>query len=225
MVPEIFGINSSLNKSSHFERDWIRFNQENFILNYFPTDCTDILKIEQGKVNCSLEIFFNRINYLLDCHAPLKNVNKYKLRLKSKPWIGSGLKNQYYKSIINVINKLLKKIITLGDSLKKVDAHINYKNYRNMLSTLLKKSKQNYKSHLESNKNNIKVTTSNVSRALYHESKTINNLVEVTNTFNKFFTIIDAKTKQNINYSHVNTFHIIHMEKLQIVLLMPYKQK
>ena len=39
----------------------------------------------------------------------------------------------------------------------KADVHINYKNYRNMLSALLKKGKHNYYSHyLESNWNNIK---------------------------------------------------------------------
>ena len=32
---------------------------------------------------------------LLDTFVPLKKINKYKLKFKSKPWIILGLKNQY----------------------------------------------------------------------------------------------------------------------------------
>ena len=38
------------------------------------------------------------MNLLLDTYAPLKKINKYKLKFKSKPWINLNLwayKNQY----------------------------------------------------------------------------------------------------------------------------------
>ena len=43
---------------------------------------------------------------LLDTHAPLKRINKYKLKFKSKPWISLGLQKS-----ISVKNKLLTNLI------------------------------------------------------------------------------------------------------------------
>ena len=78
------------------------------------------------------------MNSILDEHAPLKRINKYKLKFKSKPWITPALQKS-----ITVKNNLLKRFINAKDSLTKETFHRQYKNYRNMLSTLLKKSKTN----------------------------------------------------------------------------------
>ena len=84
---------------------------------------------------------------LLDTYAPLKRINKYKMKFKSKPWIILGLQ----KSIKNFINK--------KDPVLKEEFHTNYKKYRNLLSTLMKKSKQAYyDKYFEKNWNNIKNT-------------------------------------------------------------------
>ena len=37
-------------------------------------------------------MYLEKIIILLDTHVPLKRINKYKLRFKSKPWV---YKNQY----------------------------------------------------------------------------------------------------------------------------------
>ena len=68
-----------------------------------------------------------------------KKINKFKLKLKSKPWITLGLQ----KSIF-VKNKLLTNFINKKDPILKEEFHTNYKKYRNLLSTLMKKSKQAY---------------------------------------------------------------------------------
>ena len=39
----------------------------------------------------TLNHFFDSVNDLLKIHAPYKKVKKYKLKLKEKPWISSGL--------------------------------------------------------------------------------------------------------------------------------------
>ena len=82
-------------------------------------------------------MYFDKINRLLDAYAPLKRVNKYKMKFKSKPWITLGLQKP-----ISVINKLLKNFINKKDPIPKEEFHTNYKKYRNLLSTLMKKSKQ-----------------------------------------------------------------------------------
>ena len=76
---------------------------------------------------------------LLDTYAPLKRVKKYKLRFKPKPWITLGLQKS-----ISVKNKLLTNFINKKDPILKKECYTYYKKYRNLLSTLMKKSKQAY---------------------------------------------------------------------------------
>ena len=91
---------------------------------------------------------------LLDTYAPLKKINKYKLKFKSKPWITLGLQKS-----ISVKNKLLTNFINKKDPILKEEFHTNYKKYRNLLSILMKKSKQAYcDKYFERNWNNIKNT-------------------------------------------------------------------
>ena len=82
----MFG-NISGNKSNIYERDWSKFDQENFILDYFSVDWEDLLKIDELNVDNSTKIYLDKINMLLDTYAPLKKINKYKLKFKSEPWI------------------------------------------------------------------------------------------------------------------------------------------
>ena len=87
-------------------------------------------------------------------NAPLKRINKYKLKFRSKPWITLGLQKS-----IPAKNKLLKNFINKKDPVLKEEFHTKYKIYRNLLSTLMKKSKQAYyEKYFERNWNNIKNT-------------------------------------------------------------------
>ena len=64
----------------------------------------------------STSMYLDRINMLLDTFAPLKRVNKYKMKFKSKPWI--TLKKQ-----------LLKNFISKKDPILKEKFYTNYKKY------------------------------------------------------------------------------------------------
>ena len=70
------------NKSNIYERDLNKFDQENFILDYFSIGWEDLLKIDELNVDNSTQMYLKQINILLDTYAPEK-INKYKLRLKS----------------------------------------------------------------------------------------------------------------------------------------------
>ena len=60
---------------------------------------------------------------------------------------------------MSVKNKLLKNFINKKDPILKEEFHTNYKKYRNLLSTLMKKSKQAYyDKYFERNWNNINNT-------------------------------------------------------------------
>ena len=83
--------------------------------------------------------YLSKIDSLLDAHAPIKKPNKKELKFLTKPWMTQGLqnsikkKNKIYSKFVKCKNKLLKEI------------HLNsYKNYRNLLSTLLKRAKEKY---------------------------------------------------------------------------------
>ena len=95
------------NKSNIYERDWFKFDQENFILDYFSVEWEDLLKIDDLKADNSTKIYLDKINMLLDTYAPLKRINKYKLKFKSKPWITIGLQ----KSISVKTNSLQISLI------------------------------------------------------------------------------------------------------------------
>ena len=111
--------NSSYNKSNIFERDWSKFNKENFILDYFEKNWSDILQLDQQNVDLSIECFLNNMNSIIDSNAPFKRVNKYKLRFKTKPWITPALQKS-----VSVKNSLLNKFIKSKDPQAKERHHI-----------------------------------------------------------------------------------------------------
>ena len=147
----------------------------------------------------------------MDVHAPLKKVNKYKPKFNTKPWITPALQKS-----ISIKKNLRKKFITAKDSQAKERYHKEYKDYRNMLFTILKQSKTNYYNHYfktkwNSIKNtwkglksilNIKNISAEIPKTLTVDGTTISNPMEISNTFNNYFSSIATKTKLNISFSH-----------------------
>ena len=98
------------------------------------------MKIDELNVDNSTKMYLEKINILLDTYVSLKRIDKDKLRFnKSKPWITLGLQKS-----ISAKNKLLIKFINAKHSILKEEIHIEYKNYRNLLSALMKKCKLGY---------------------------------------------------------------------------------
>ena len=129
------------------------------------------------------------------------------MKFKSKPWITLGLQKS-----ISVKNKLLTNFINKKDPILKEECHTNYKKYGNLLSTLMKKSKQPYyERYFERNWNNIKNTwkgikslisvkpvASSLPTALsLDNSDTITNPYDIANTFNNYFASIAETTKKH----------------------------
>ena len=118
---------------------------------------------------------------------------------------------------ISLKNKLLTKFTNLKDPIFKEETHIEYKNYKNLLSTLMKKSKQAYyNQYFETNWNNIKNTwigikslislktlPSGAPTVLSHDTgNTITNPYDIAKNFKNYFASITETTKNNIKYSH-----------------------
>ena len=61
----MFG-NTASNKYNVYQRDWSKFDQENFILDYFSIGWKDLLKIDELNVDNSTQMYLEKINILLD---------------------------------------------------------------------------------------------------------------------------------------------------------------
>ena len=156
------------------------------------------------------EEFFKIFNILLDKHAPFKKINKRKLKFKQKPWITSSIQNS-----IEIKNKFFKKYINTKDEALKHFFHEKYKTYRNLLSTLLKRSKQSYyENFFNRNINDIKHTwkgiksiisncnsNSSVPNCISYNSTTITDPKLIANTFNRYFCSIAQNIQSNIKFS------------------------
>ena len=108
-------------------------------MDYFDKDWSNILNLKHDNVNVSIENLVNNMNDLLDKHVPFKKISKYKSKFKTIPWITTALQKS-----ISIKNDLFKKYIKLKSPDEKNEVHQQYKYYRYLLSTLMKKSKQNY---------------------------------------------------------------------------------
>ena len=98
-----------------------------------------IISSDKKNTERSFENFIDQFDCLMNKYAPLKKVSRNKFKFKGKPWITLSIQKS-----IKVKNKLFKKYITLKNDELKNEAHNDYKNHRNLLSTVLKRSKQNY---------------------------------------------------------------------------------
>ena len=76
---------------------------------------------------------------LLDTYVPFKRINKYKVKFKSKPWITLGLQKS-----MSVKNKLLTNFFNKEETILNEKFPTKYKKYKNLYSTLMKKSIQTY---------------------------------------------------------------------------------
>ena len=195
--------NPPSNKSEVFERDWSKFDQQNFILDYFYTNWSNLLNLNEKNVDLSTNNFFSAMNSLLNKCAPFKKISKYELKFKTKPQITFGIQKS-----ISVKNKLQKKFIKKKDPQIKAECHEKYKKYRNLLSTLLKESKQIYYiKYFESNWNNIRSTwkgiktiisikniTTTFPHSIEFNNRTITDPTTMSHVFNNCFISIAEKT-------------------------------
>ena len=75
VAPNIF-FNASYPKSNNYERDWSRFDQENFVLDFFSVEWDNILLLPNTDTEKSYKAFLEKFESLLDTYAPLKKFMK-----------------------------------------------------------------------------------------------------------------------------------------------------
>lgn len=129
-------------------------------------------------------------------------------RVKIKPWITAGIIESIKKR-----DQLKKKLLTDKKNLILIN---NYKNYRNKLTTIIKKTKDTYyKNEIINSQNNLKKIWELINEAT-NSTKTKNNKININddngnlivqdnnqkaNIFNKYFTNIGTIMAESINSS------------------------
>ena len=153
------------------------------------------------------------MNNILDKKAPFKKFTKYKLKFRTNLCITPALQKS-----ISIKNRIFKTYIKKKDITQKNELHNNYKIYRDFISALIKRSKQNYHSkYFESNLFNIKnnwkdiksiISTRNSSSItptlLTFQNEIIYNPKRIANIFNNSLSTISKKTQAILKYSYKN---------------------
>ena len=100
--------------------------------------------------------FYNKLNKLINKHAPSKPISRRKIKSCSKPWITKGIRKS-----IKMKNKLLD-----GGNIKL------FKIYRNKISTLTRLSKKIYfHNYFQYNTNNLKRTWEGINDLINRKKK------------------------------------------------------
>ena len=140
-----------LNEKIKYNRNYKKVNTDKFEQDLEHVNWVEALKVNEKNVDNSLENILQIFSSLLEKHAPLKQIIKKEIKTKSKPWIKTGI----LTSIRNK-NKIYNKFCKAKDQKQKDLLHQQFKNYRNILSNLTKKSKENYyKEYFQENKSNL----------------------------------------------------------------------
>ena len=141
----------------------------------------------------------------------LKNLTKKKLKFLTKSLITRGLQNSIKKK-----NNIYSKFVKCKNKIMKEFHHNNYKNYRNLLSTLLKRAKEEYFTNffnenikdIKKNWKSIKTLVSlrqknnDTPSLATKDGKYINDPVAIANTFNNFFTSVAEIVHSKIKFSN-----------------------
>ena len=185
-------------------RDFSGFSEDTFNLELCNLLSNQISHGDDSfDVDKAFSHFYDSLNVLVNKHAPLKKVSNCMRKQFSKPWITSGLKKS-----IKVRNFLLQS----GNFVK-------YKFYRNRICTLTILSKKNdFHAFFSDNLNNMKNTwnginslinnnrkKSKVVSSLKHlnDNSTINDPLEISNIFNRYFTSVGHNLATQVpNSSH-----------------------
>ena len=201
-------------KSNIYERNWSKFNKKGFILDYFKKDWNDILNPNRNNIDLSFNNFLTNMNELLDKPAPYRKLSKYKLKLKTKPYITPAIK----KSIL-IKNNLFKNCIKISELLIKQEEHLKYKYYKNLLCTTLKKGKQIYfEKFFQNNLNDIKNIWKGIRNFISLKQSPNSNIYLLpynsetitTNIFYDYFSTISKKTKTKNNFSNKSFADFFH---------------
>ena len=168
-------------------RDFSRFSRDSFNADLSNVDWNALLDKKSCDVDNLFSSFYNKINKLINKHAPMKTISNRKAKQLSKPWITKGIRTS-----IKVKNKLYAS----GDT-------ANYKTYRNKISTLTRLSKQQYYSKFfNDNLTNMKKTWEGINNVLARKPKNTKPITSIKVPTNNDSVTCDQRKIANVLNDH-----------------------
>ena len=182
-------------------RDMKNFNENNFINELKNLKLEEVLKTIPD-LNMKYEYFHDKILYLINKNAPMRDATKKENKRNHKPWITSGI----LKSIKQK-NKLLKKFLKTKDNFY----YCRYKFYRDKINHLIRSEKRKYyDKFFKDNLDNSKKIWQQVNKIINRKKNKDEiigirkgNVIEtdpikIGNVFNEYYTTIAKKLTKNI---------------------------
>ena len=168
-------------KQDHLYRDFIQIERNKAaIKNQLESiDWKGILRLNCNDANLSSNLFFQKIDKLINFWAPLQVQSNTRKISKSKPWITKGI----LKSICSK-NRIYKKMCRSKDPSKKNEIETKVKNYKKLLLKLIRASKANhYNKFFLENKLNLFKTWQGI-RKIINISKKENKVINCIQNVN-----------------------------------------
>ena len=200
-------------KNNIYRRNTKRYDKDSFYSDFVNTNWNDIIDINNNDINESFNSFFQNFNNILDKHIPLKKLSNKNFKRNFKPWITLGiLKSLKKRSVLH------SRYLRAKDPERKQLLNQRFKVYRNMLVTLIRKSKQNhFNKYFSDNIKNLRETwkgiksiiqTKNTSDSLptciFDKDVSITDPTHIANTFNSFFSSVGETLQSKIHSSHLS---------------------
>ena len=203
---DIFDTYQNSKKHIKSMRNWRIFNKREFA-DELDKMSWDNLSDPNNNTDTSFTIFYNKITKLLDEMAPYKKMTKKDAGLQQKPWITKGILQSMSKR-----DTFYKDFATEKNAIKKNKLGAIYKTYRNLIVTLIRKSKKRYYADFfEEHQQNLKKTwdgirdlinvskksSTNISKII-HKKETITDNKTISQTMNNFFVKIGPSIEKKI---------------------------
>ena len=195
-------------------RDFSRFSENKFMNELRQIRWNIIIEKHHKNVNKLFLSFYNKLNKLVNKHAPRRNVTKRDIKNFSKPWITTGIKKS-----IKEKNEFLNQA-----------KYAEYKYYRNKISTLIRVSKKKYYfEYFELNIKNMKNTWDGINDLINRNKRkscrisglkdtesgrVIRESSVLPNLLNKYFASIGHKLGTSTTQSESRFSH--YMKNMQI---------
>ena len=172
-------------------RDFSKFSSRSFVDDLIQVDWNEIIVRGTDDINKIFSSSYNKLNKVVNKHAPFKTMSKRRKKKLFKPWITKSIRTSI---------RVKTRLYMSGD-------HAQYKNYRNTISKLTRISKKQYYSQFFSNNlKKVEKTWEGINTLLNRKKKTsmkINCLKQSnSNTTTNMKTRIPNIMNEHFTYGH-----------------------
>ena len=131
LILKDFYHNTLINSNNVLERNYRFFNHDEFKNDLKDIPWYNMLSSDDISASLAFDLFFARVNTLLDEHALNHKLSKNEISLKVKPWI-----NKNIQDLTRERDRLFKRYCNENNPTLKVAKHNKYKNARNVSNQL-----------------------------------------------------------------------------------------